>query len=152
MIYVVDASAAVGWFVQEEGGIDTAFLLDSSIVRIVPDLVFSEVANVLQRKLRLGHLTLGQAKDALSSLDHVFDKVICSTVLFKQAFELSRKLDHSVYDCMYLATALSTNDSFLVTSDKKFLIKAHAAGEGGRIHTVETAQALFLSAQENKHG
>jgi predicted nucleic acid-binding protein len=152
LIYVVDASAAIGWFVPELERPDSEFLLGSSVQRVAPDLIFAEVANVLQRKVRLGQLTLGQAEDALIALDDAIDVVIPSQSLAKPGFQLSRKLDHSVYDCMYLAATLSTDGSFLVTSDMKFLAKANAAGEGDRIHTLEMAHRLFVSAQENKHG
>ncbi len=152
MIYVVDASAAIAWFVPEPEHVDADFLLGSSVRRVAPDLIFAEVANVLRRKVRLGQITPQQAVDGLTALDHIIDVVLPSQALVKSAFELSRKLDHSVYDCIYLAATLSTDDSFLVTSDMKFLTKANAAGEGGRIRTLETAHALFVSEQENKHG
>lgn len=152
MIYVVDASAAIAWFVPEPEHLDADFLLGSSMRRVAPDLIFAEVANVLQRKVRIGQITAQHAVDGLTTLEDSIDVVLPSKSLYRQAFDLSRKLDHSVYDCMYLAATLSTDDSFLVTSDKKFLTKANAAGEGGRIRTLETAQALFVSEQENKHG
>ncbi|MFS2155092.1 MULTISPECIES: type II toxin-antitoxin system VapC family toxin [unclassified Rhizobium] len=152
MIYVVDASAAIAWFVPEPDHINADFLLGGSIQRVAPDLIFSEVANVLQRKVRLGQITPQQAMDGLTTLDESIDVVLPSQALVKLGFELSRKLDHSVYDCMYLAATHSTDGSFMVTADKKFLTKANAAGEGGRIRTLETAQALFVSEQENKHG
>ncbi|MDM9627305.1 type II toxin-antitoxin system VapC family toxin [Rhizobium sp. S152] len=152
MIYVVDASAAIAWFVPEPEHVDADFLLGSSVRRVAPDLIFAEVANVLQRKVRLGQITPQQAVDGLTTLDHSIDVVLPSQALVKSGFALSRKLDHSVYDCMYLAATLSTDDSFLVTSDVKFLTKAHAAGEGGRIRTLEAAHALFVSEQENKNG
>jgi predicted nucleic acid-binding protein len=152
LIYVVDASVAVGWFVREKGSPDATFLSEKTIKRIAPDLVFSEVTNVIQRKMRQGELTLKQAERALVILGNVFDEILPARVLYQAAFDLSRKLDHSVYDCMYLAATQSTDGSFLVTSDMKFIAKANAAGEGDRIHTLEMAHALFVTAQENKHG
>lgn len=152
MIYVVDASVAIDWFARQKGSPDAAFLSERTIKRIAPDLVFSEVTNVIQRKTRQGELTLMQAEKALAILGNAFDEILPSQDLYRQAFDLSRKLDHSVYDCIYLAATLSIDDSFLVTSDMKFLAKANAAGEGERIHTLEMAHRLFVSAQENKHG
>lgn len=152
MIYVIDASAAIGWFLREEGVPDSGFLLDRHIKRLAPDLIFAEAANVLQRKVRTGELSLAHAETALTSLERSFDRVLPSRMLFRSAFDLSRKLDHSVYDCMYLAAALSVDESLLVTSDRKFLAKAQAAGEHGRIHTLELAYAQFASAQENRNG
>jgi predicted nucleic acid-binding protein len=152
LIYIIDASAAVCWFVREDEAIDASFLLDNSIKRIAPDLIFSEVSNVIQRKVRLGQLTWERADAALATLDRLFDEVVPSQKLYRQAFDLSRKLDHSVYDCIYLAAALSTESGFLVTLDSKFLTKAKAAGADSRIHTLELAYARFVSAQENENG
>jgi hypothetical protein len=53
---------------------------------------------------------------------------------------------------MYLAAALMTENSFLVTSDKKFLAKVDAAGMGGRVYTVEAAHERFVASQENDNG
>lgn len=152
MIYIVDASTAVCWFVREDEAVDASFLLDGSIERIAPDLLFAEVANVLQRKTRLGQLTWERASEALIALERLFTKVIPSQQLFKQAFDLSRQLNHSVYDCIYLAAALSTENGFLVTLDNKFLAKASVAGADTRIHTLELAYSQFVSAQENENG
>lgn len=152
MIYIVDASAALGWFLREEGVPDASFLLDRTIRRLAPDLIFSEAANVIQRKVRMGELSLEQADKALTTLEGAFDGILPSQALFRAAFDLSRKLDHSVYDCMYLAAAHATDGGILVTSDRKFLAKAQSAGENGRIHTLELAYAQFVSAQENRNG
>lgn len=152
MIYVIDASAAIGWFFREVDEQDPDFLLDASIERIAPDLVFSEVANVLQRKVRIGHLNLQQAERALATLPRSFDRIVSSETLFRQAFDISRKLDHSVYDCMYLAVAMMIENSILVTSDKKFLAKVAAVGMSNHVHTVEAAHALFVASQENDNG
>jgi predicted nucleic acid-binding protein len=152
LIYVVDASAAIGWFFRDKDEQDPDFLLDGSIKRIAPDLVFSEVANVLQRKVRTGQLNLQQAERALLTLPLSFDEIVSSEILFRRAFDISRGLDHSVYDCMYLAAAMVTENSFLVTSDKKFLAKVAAAGMGSHVRTVEAAHKLFVASQENDNG
>ena len=152
MKYVIDASAAIGWFLREEGSFDSAFLLDPRIVRIAPDLIFPEAANVIQRKVRSGQLNLVQAERALATLDRAFDEILLSRSLFRSAFQLARKLDHSVYDCMYLAAALSKEGGILVTSDQKFLNKAKAAGEHERIYTLELAHSQFVASQDHPNG
>lgn len=67
--FIVDASIAVKWVVEEPDSSPAAALLDHDLV--VPDLFFSECANILWKKLRCGDLTVEQAGVAARALEQV---------------------------------------------------------------------------------
>ena len=152
MKLVIDTSVAIKWFVEEAGSELARFLAYSNIGRVAPDLVIAETANVLQRKVRAGELTDEQATAALKNLAYFFDRLVPSADLVNDAFSLSRLLDHSVYDCMYLALALTDEGAQLVTSDMKFMGKANASGFGHRIWNLDAAGQGAAKGQENGNG
>jgi predicted nucleic acid-binding protein len=64
---VVDASVAIKWVVAERDAECAATLLDHGL--IVPDLLFSECANILWRKLRHHEITEDEAGIAARTLE-----------------------------------------------------------------------------------
>lgn len=137
MKLIIDASVVVKWFVDEDDFEIARLLVEPGIERIAPDLVIAESINVLQRKARFGELSHEQALDAVQRLSYFFDDLVSSAVLIERGYQLSWLLDHSVYDCMYLALALQSDDCTLVTSDMKFVSKAVKAGFADKIWTLE---------------
>ena len=127
-------------------------LLASELTRIAPELVVVETANVLQRKARMGQLEDQQATKAVKNTSRFFTRLVPSVDLVESAFALSRRLDHSVYDCMFLTLALSENNGRLVTTDEKFIGKAKAASLGDRIWDLNVAGAAVATLQENDNG
>ena len=152
MILVIDTSVVVKWIVDEDNFVAARNLLIPDLQRIAPELVLVEMANVLQRKTRMGQLESTQAAKAVVNMRHFFDRLVSSVDLVGPAFALSRRLDHSVYDCMFLTLALSEEDGRLVTSDEKFIGKAKAAGYGERIWDLNVAGIAAATLQENENG
>ena len=152
MKLVIDTSVVIKWFVDEDDFETARLLIEPRFERVAPELVIAEAANVLQRKMRSGQLTTEQATDAVQKLQYFFDELIPSTSLIQKGFALSKLLDHSVYDCIFLASALMNDDCRLVTSDMKFADKAIAAGCGERIWTLEVARNALVAGQEHDNG
>jgi predicted nucleic acid-binding protein len=128
-VIVVDASVAVKWFVDEDGHQLALTLLDRGIAVIAPDLIFSETSNVLWKKLRRGEVTLEQAKRACRALPEFFQGVVSGASLMEDALGLARRLDHPVYDCVYLACA-QQRGAKLITADTKFVSHLKETGFG----------------------
>ncbi|OLP56168.1 hypothetical protein BJF92_20460 [Rhizobium rhizosphaerae] len=149
MIYVVDASVAVKWFVFEGDHKMAQALVAIDVALTAPDLIFAELANVLRRKVRGGLVTEDQAREALETMQTTFSAAVRSSDLLQRAFELSAMLDHSVYDCLYLACADQAEDRILVTADDKFVAKAVSAGHGHKIITLSDAVAGIAAGQEH---
>ncbi|HYF53398.1 MAG TPA: type II toxin-antitoxin system VapC family toxin, partial [Salinarimonas sp.] len=58
--------------------------------------------------------------------------VVPTADLIGPAWAVAKALDHSIYDCLYLACAEHTNQP-LVTADRRFLDKARAKGRDASI-------------------
>jgi predicted nucleic acid-binding protein len=149
---VIDSSVAVKWYVLEEGHKQAAHLFLGGHDLAAPDLLLAEVANVFRRKVRASAMSEVQASEALRRLRREFKEFIPSDKLVHRAFDLSSKLDHSVYDCIYLALALEVESRLLVTADIKFVAKAAGAGFGDRVLDLQTIYARSSTGQENDNG
>jgi predicted nucleic acid-binding protein len=128
-VIVVDASVAVKWFVVEEGHLSALALLEQNQLLIAPDLIFPETANVLWKKLRKAEVTSEQSETACTVLPEFFHRVIGTAGLIRQALAFAKRIDHSVYDCIYLACA-QHQDAKLVTADKRFVSRVRDAELG----------------------
>ena len=60
-----------------------------------------------------------------ASLPRFFDALVSASALAPRAVAIARQLDHSVYDCLYLALAEAEQAS-LVTADIQLLGKVRA--------------------------
>lgn len=117
--YVLDASIAIKWFVPEIYSDVARRLLASNHTFLVPDFFFAEVANVLWKRVRRGEDTAENARQTLADLDTVPLEVYLSRPLMPLALEIALQKDRAVYDCLYLALAV-TQQCQMVTADEKF--------------------------------
>ena len=97
-------------------------VFNSATPLVAPDLVTFEVLNVLRRKQRQKLVSTLQVTDAANSIQTCFTKLMPARVLVDQALELSFELNHSIYDCAYLACALAL-DARLLNADVEFARK-----------------------------
>lgn len=144
---VVDASIAVKWFVVEQDHVSALQLLDQEHVLIAPDLIFSETTNVLWKKVRKGEATTEQCERAVGSLSDFFQGVISSAGVISNAFKLATRLDHSVYDCVYLACAQGSGAK-LATADKRFISRIRASGLGHLVTGLDEIAKLDLASED----
>jgi predicted nucleic acid-binding protein len=127
--YVVDASVAVKWVVDEPGTGQALKLRGHALA--APDLLVAECANILWRKVRLGELSGPEASLAISLLVRADIELVPMRSMARRAVDLSVALDHPAYDCMYLALAEAIERPF-VTADARLLRRAAAAATLGR--------------------
>jgi predicted nucleic acid-binding protein len=127
-VIVVDASVAVKWVVEETLRKEALAVLDSGVPLIAPDLLLPEFANVMRRKLRSQQIIQEQVDAGLQFVRNTISQFIPSEQLVEDALVLADQLDHSPYDCMYLACALSRGR--LLSADSKFLEKCRSKGFG----------------------
>jgi predicted nucleic acid-binding protein len=119
---VVDASVVIKWFVSESGHEFAAALLSNFPDRYAPDFVAVETANVLWKKVRRGETSLLQAEQALAELPRFFRLLVPTRHLVARALQISLELDHTIYDCIYLACA-EKESAKLVTADARLANK-----------------------------
>lgn len=138
---VVDASIIVKWFVEEEGHSLAFKLLDAELRIAAPDLIFSEVANVLWKKVRRGEVTSEQAMQACNALPDFLEVVIPTVSLIEESLALASRLDHPVYDCCYLVCAQSEGTK-LVTADEKFISHVRARDLGHLVVSLKDVSTI----------
>ena len=119
---VVDPSVALCWFATEK---ETAFanrLIAAAVDLVAPSLMLVKLANGLRKKTRRGEMTANLAYSGLREIWRFVPQIADLSDLAEPAMALARELDHSVYDCVYLALA-RRRGATLVTSDQKMVAR-----------------------------
>jgi predicted nucleic acid-binding protein len=126
----LDASVTIKWFLQTpaEANVSQAIALlraieADEIKLIQPPHALAEVAAVLARERPATVL------DDLADVAHIFD---CGTPagslgVYRRAVQLSRQLDHHLFDTLYHAVAFE-EDTTLITADERYYGKASVLG------------------------
>jgi len=120
MTWVVDASVAVKWFVDEVRSAEARAVLASGQPIIAPDLIIPETCNTAWKKVRRGDIPPGQGEAMVRALPLLFDRIAPTAPLSGRAMELAQRFDHPAYDCFYLALAESES-AVLVTDDDRLI-------------------------------
>lgn len=118
MTLVIDASAAGGLLFY--GRWDA--VLENSSDLVVPDLIIAELLNARWKIARSGGNVPG-VSSILGFVGRV--RILPSLPYASVAVELSERLNHPVYDCLYVALAQQENAK-LLTSDAHLVRKLRA--------------------------
>lgn len=129
MISVIDSSVAVKWYAVEPDSFIARRLLARSIV--APDLIRTEVANSLRKKIRAGEMRVEQALQALPHLARSV-RLLPTEPFAEMALELALELGHPVYDCVFLEIARTLDFPF-VTADMKLWKRTRNTSFGDRV-------------------
>ena len=120
MTLVVDASVALKWFVAEPDSATALDVLASDEPLIAPDLVVAELCNAAWRLWRRQEMTLDQVVIVAGRASFAFAETAPSEALAAKATDIAVRLDHPVYDCLYLALA-ELRDARVVTADRRLV-------------------------------
>jgi predicted nucleic acid-binding protein len=122
---VLDASIAAKWLLPRAGeplAAEALELLDAyrsgELRFLVPDLFWAELGNVIWKSVRLGRLSKSAARIAMESLVPLPFPTFPAQALLESAFRIASTFDRSVYDCLYVALAV-TSGVPLITADEK---------------------------------
>lgn len=118
MSFVIDASVAMKWFIQEPLREEARRVGQSSDPLHAPDLLFAEVANIGWKLVRRNEISRDQAFAMTAMLGARFAKIFPSSLLNERGLEIALSLDHAVYDCLYVACAEMTG-GILITADSQ---------------------------------
>ncbi|MBV9554413.1 MAG: type II toxin-antitoxin system VapC family toxin [Alphaproteobacteria bacterium] len=136
MSLVIDASVAIKWVVPETGTAAALALRRQQL--FAPDLLIAECANVLWKKVRRNELSEVEALLAARLIERADIELRPMRPLLELATQLAIRLDHSAYDCIYLALAEETSGEF-VTADASLHRKVAATQFAERIRLLDTA-------------
>ena len=138
--FVIDASIAVKWVVEEHGTPE-ALTLRQKAKLIAPELLVAECANILWKKVKREELLKQEALLAARLLQGAEIELLPTRSLFEAATRMSIEIDHPAYDCLYLALAVEKECPF-VTADERFLRKLHQ----GRQHKLRGRAISLIEA------
>ena len=119
MTFVVDASIAAKWFMQENLHAEALLLLASPARLAAPDLIVAEIGNIAWKKCLRGEIPQDQAKAMAVAIGGYIPTLLSAADLAERALDLALTLEHPVYDCLYLACAEFLG-GFFVTADSRF--------------------------------
>ena len=125
--YVIDASVAIKWVIDEDGTQGALALRRHPLA--APDLLIAECANILWKKVRRGELAGDEAVLASSLLARADIDLMPMRPYLEPATRIAIALDHPAYDCIYLAMAEAEGMTF-VTADERLLRKVRQDQSG----------------------
>jgi len=125
---VVDASIALKWFFDEGDQAGAEAVVASGAGLIAPALVLTEVANAMWKKKRMGAVSVGEALHICEQLPAFFERLFPVEPLLPAAIDLSFRLDHGIYDCIYLSLARA-QECPLLSADARLARKSRGEAD-----------------------
>ena len=129
---VVDASVAFKWVYEELEAELALSVLRCEPALTAPALWLLESANALSRKYKEGKLEAREVSARLGFLSSLPITPVADAVLLSEGVALSLKLQHPLYDCLYLALA-KRESGRLILADYTFAKVAERAGYGASL-------------------
>ena len=133
MIAYFDTSAVVPLLIAEPGSARAASLWDGADRVVSVRLLYPEARAALAQAERLGRLTAGQSRDAVTELDSLFEEIDLIEVddgLARRAGELAEVRQLRGYDAVHLAAADRVRDPNVVVIAGDSALLDAAAAEG----------------------
>ncbi len=118
MIVVLDDSAAVNTVLNNENSYKKVLTKASRV--IAPDLYISEITNIFWKYKNVANFDEEICSKMIGQSIGMIDDFFPSYHLYSDSFKLACKINHNVYDCMYLVLT-QRNSAALATTDKKLM-------------------------------
>jgi predicted nucleic acid-binding protein len=135
MMVVVDAGVAAKWFVEQPESDAARRVLDSDFDLVAPDLIITELFSVFWNLERARAVSAIQAAAALRELPRIFASLVPSLEIAGTALEIARRLDHPVYDALYVSAAERV-DAPLITDDRRLAHRVSGTPWARRVLTL----------------
>lgn len=141
MKYVVDASVAVKWLVEEVGSSEARGVLSSGATLLAPELIVAEISNVAWKKLGRQEISSEHALAMIRLLPRLLDGLARLSPLAEAALTIGRDLDHPIYDAFYLALA-EREGAVVVSDDQRLLSRIEGTPWSHRARSLSTFPKL----------
>jgi len=125
LTWIIDASVALKWVIPEVLSDKADRLRAGDDEILAPDLLLVDAANALWKKTVSREISPAEADRALDLLSESGIDLRPTAPLLTRAMDIARRLNHPVYDCVYLALADREQASF-VTADRRLLRRVPA--------------------------
>jgi predicted nucleic acid-binding protein len=122
--FVVDASVAIKWFIDEPDSAEAAILLRHPLS--APDLLAPECANILWKKVTRAELSLDEAEVIALTLEAAAITLYPARPYLASITRIACDLGCAAYDCFYLALAETLRQP-LVTADLRLVHAVRAS-------------------------
>jgi predicted nucleic acid-binding protein len=132
---VVDASVAAKWVLTEVHTEVTRRVLASAVL-LAPDLIWAELGSMLWRRRRRGELSNADVHELMADLRALPIRSYMLAPLLQLALDMAMRIDHSIYDCLYLALA-EREDCAVLTADRGFHRSIIGGGLDHRVVWIE---------------
>lgn len=118
-VLVIDSSVAVKWFLTEAHSAEALHLLRRESYLHAPSFLLLELDSTLTKRILAGFLTPSMAREIRGAMKQLPVQFHDFVPLLEQAFEFALETRQTVYDCLFLALAVSLG-SRMVTADRRF--------------------------------
>jgi predicted nucleic acid-binding protein len=133
--FVVDASIAIKWLMDDEDHTSEArtilYRYQQDLIRLIaPDHFMDEVLNAIRTAVRVGRLSVDDARGAIDDFLNLSIVTIAGGGLYIHGFEIALSYGGAFYDGLYLALAERTGWP-LIHADRRFhnVLTGRFAGE-----------------------
>lgn len=113
---VIDSNVVIHALIRSEWTTKARHVLALDHLR-APEIIMSEVANVLGRMVRTKTMKTIQSTELYTRVKKVPIRLVPSRDLIDRAFDLSLELIHPIFDCFYLELAIREQVPFVTTDD-----------------------------------
>jgi predicted nucleic acid-binding protein len=136
-LYVVDASVAIKLYVPEVYSPQAVRFFSDQHDLIAPDLMLAEFGNIVWKKVKLlGELTQGEGDRIITAMQTLPLVYYRTTDLLMVAFQIALNTQRTVYDCLYVALAVSRGCQ-LMTDDRRLSAGLKWSSLGARLTLIE---------------
>ncbi len=124
---IVDASVAAKWLLPSAGEDFVpqanrllSLHLSQSLELLAPDLIWSEVGNILWKAVRQRRISRSHAARSLEHFRALGLKIVPAEDLLFHALAIATTYDRTFYDSLYVALALQAGAEF-ITADERLV-------------------------------
>jgi len=119
-VFIVDASVAAKWFVDEEYAQAALNMLEKSNQLHAPDFMLLEIDSIVSKWVRRGVVTPAEGSEIRDALRRYPIQFHPFTTFLDSAFAIAIQTGQSVYDCLYITLA-SLLEAKMVTADRRLI-------------------------------
>ncbi len=122
--FIVDTSVVAKWLLAEPDSDRARMLISREYFLRAPDLLVSELGNVIWKRFARHEITAEEAQEVVAVLLRrhidITVRLLPARILLDQAIRIAAEEHQSIYDCLYLASAVQAR-CLLITADEKFV-------------------------------